>query len=66
MRLLREGLSLFLLLTALTGVLYPLAVWGIAAVVFPHEAGGSLVERDGRVVGSELVGQHFTAPGDFW
>jgi len=54
------------LLTLLTGVLYPLAIWGAGRVFFPHEAGGSLVVRDGRVVGSELVGRPFTAPGDFW
>jgi K+-transporting ATPase ATPase C chain len=66
MRTLREALSLFLLLTLLTGVLYPLAVWGASLALFPHEADGSLVVRDGHVLGSELIGRPFTAPGDFW
>jgi K+-transporting ATPase ATPase C chain len=52
--------------TVLTGLVYPLAVTGLAQVAFPAEANGSLIERDGRVVGSELVGQPFAAPGRFW
>jgi potassium-transporting ATPase KdpC subunit len=66
MKTLREALVLFLLLTLLTGVLYPLAIWGAGGLLFPHEADGSLVVRDGRVLGSELIGRPFTAPGDFW
>lgn len=66
MKTLREALVLFLLLTLLTGGLYPLAVLGAGRLLFPHEARGSLLVRDGRVVGSELVGRPFTAPGDFW
>jgi K+-transporting ATPase ATPase C chain len=52
------------MMTALVGVAYPLVVTGIARVVFPHEANGSLVEVGGQVVGSELIGQPFT--GDGW
>lgn len=64
--LLRPALVLFVLLSLLTGLAYPLLVTGVAGLVFPREAAGSLVERDGRVVGSALVGQSFTAPGHFW
>jgi K+-transporting ATPase ATPase C chain len=51
--------------TVLLGVVYPLAVTGIAQIVFPEQANGQLVERDGRVVGSRLIGQGFSAPGYF-
>jgi potassium-transporting ATPase KdpC subunit len=56
----RPACVLFLLLTCVTGIAYPLAVTGVARVIFPRQAGGSLIEVDGRVVGSELVGQAFT------
>jgi K+-transporting ATPase ATPase C chain len=52
---------MILVLTIALGLLYPLAVWGVAQVVFPHEANGSLIEKDGKVVGSALVGQQFTS-----
>jgi K+-transporting ATPase ATPase C chain len=58
---LRPALVLFVLLSAITGLVYPLAMTGIAQVLFPHPAGGSLVERDGKVIGSELIGQNFTS-----
>ncbi|AFL72168.1 potassium-transporting ATPase subunit KdpC [Thiocystis violascens] len=64
--LIRPAVSLFLLLTALTGVLYPLAVTGIAQVLFPAAASGSLIVRDGKPVGSALIGQSFTDPKYFW
>jgi K+-transporting ATPase ATPase C chain len=51
--------------TALTGVAYPLAVTGVARLFFSHEADGSLLRRDGRVVGSSLIGQPFAAPRYF-
>ena len=62
----RPALVLFAALTLVCGVLYPLAVTGIAQAAFPAAANGSLVERDGQVVGSSLIGQSFTAPGYFW
>jgi|SRR6187402_1500287 len=64
--LLRNAIVLLLLMTAVTGVAYPAVVGGLSALLFPHQAGGSLVERDGKPVGSELIGQSFTAPGYFW
>lgn len=64
--LLRPAVSLFLLLSAVTGLAYPLAVTGIARAVFPEQAAGSLILEDGQVVGSALVGQHFSDPKHFW
>lgn len=64
--ILRPALVLFAALTLACGVLYPLAVTGVAQAAFPARANGSLVERDGQVVGSSLIGQQFTAPGYFW
>jgi K+-transporting ATPase ATPase C chain len=51
--------------TVLVGVIYPLAITGIAQVVFPDKANGQLIERDGKVVGSRLIGQGFSSPGYF-
>jgi len=56
---------MLLVLTISLGVLYPLAVWGVSQVIFPAQANGSLIVRDGNVVGSELIGQTFTSPGYF-
>jgi K+-transporting ATPase ATPase C chain len=64
--LLRPAISLFVLLTLVTGIAYPLAVTGIANLVFPVAAGGSLIFIDGKPVGSALIGQSFTAPQYFW
>lgn len=64
--LLRPALSLFLALSVVTGVLYPLAVTGVGQALFPQEAAGSIVARNGQPVGSALIGQVFTAPGYFW
>jgi K+-transporting ATPase ATPase C chain len=63
---LRPALVSLILLTLLTGIVYPLAVTGIAQVAFPWQANGSLIERDGRIVGSALIGQSFDDPGYFW
>jgi K+-transporting ATPase ATPase C chain len=57
---LRPALALLILFTVLTGVIYPFLTTGIASVVFPYQARGSLIERDGKVIGSALIGQNFT------
>ena len=64
--LLRPALTLLILLTVLTGLVYPLAVTGLAQAVFPHQANGSLLERGGKPIGSSLIGQNFTSPKYFW
>jgi len=63
---LRPALVLFLVLSLLTGLLYPLLVTGVAQAVFPHQANGSLIQRDGQAVGSRLIGQPFSRPDHFW
>lgn len=63
---LRPALTLFVLMSAITGLVYPLAVTGVAQVAFPEAANGSLIVRDGKPVGSELVGQSFSDPKHFW
>ena len=63
---LRPAVVVLLLLTIVTGVIYPLAVSGIGQVAFPREANGSLIERDGKPVGSRLIGQPFSDPKYFW
>ena len=66
MQTLRPALSVFALLTALTGVAYPLLVTGIAQAAFPHAANGSVLTLEGKAVGSALIGQSFSAPKYFW
>jgi potassium-transporting ATPase KdpC subunit len=63
---LRSALVLFVLLTVLTGLVYPLVVTTLAQLVFPARAAGSLITRDGHAVGSELIGQSFSDPKHFW
>jgi K+-transporting ATPase ATPase C chain len=64
--LLRPALLLFVLLSVVTGLLYPLLVTGVAQVAFPAAANGSLIVRDGKVIGSRLIGQPFSDPKHFW
>jgi K+-transporting ATPase ATPase C chain len=64
--LLRPAITLFVLLSAITGLVYPLVVTGIGKTVFPQAAAGSLILKDGKPVGSELIGQNFTDPKYFW
>jgi potassium-transporting ATPase KdpC subunit len=64
--LIRPALVLFLIMTAVTGIAYPLVVIGIAQVVFPDQAAGSLVLKGGKAVGSRLIGQNFSDPKYFW
>ena len=63
---LRAAFMLFVLLTVLTGLVYPLVVTAIAQLAFPDRAAGSLVMRGGHPVGSTLIGQSFADPGHFW
>lgn len=60
------ALRMLIVLTALTGVVYPLLVTGIAQVAFPHAANGSLIDVNGKTVGSDLFGQPFDDPKYFW
>ena len=63
---LRACLILFVLLTGLTGIVYPAVVTLVAQGAFPHQANGSVLERNGKAVGSELIGQPFDDPRYFW
>lgn len=62
----RPAVSIFLVLTVITGALYPLAVTGISAFLFPSQADGSLIQKEGQAVGSYLIGQPFDDPKYFW
>lgn len=64
--LIRPAVTLFILLTIITGLIYPLLVTGIGQAVFPAQAAGSLIQRDGKLIGSRLIGQHFADPKYFW
>ncbi|MBW4050383.1 MAG: potassium-transporting ATPase subunit KdpC [Proteobacteria bacterium] len=64
--LLRPAVTLLILMTLVLGIAYPFAVTGVAKVLFPREAAGSLIVKDGKPVGSRLIGQPFSAPRYFW
>lgn len=65
-KLLRPALTLFIMLSLVTGLVYPLAVTGVSQVAFHDAANGSLIVRDGKVIGSSLIGQPFADAGHFW
>src|SRR5580698_8523190 len=64
--MLRPSVTLFVVLTIVTGLVYPLAITGVGALAFPKQAAGSLVVLDGKAVGSTLIGQSFQDPKYFW
>jgi potassium-transporting ATPase KdpC subunit len=63
---LRPAIVSFIALSLVTGLAYPLVITGLSKLFFPRQAGGSLIVKDGKVIGSEWIGQSFTAPKDFW
>jgi potassium-transporting ATPase KdpC subunit len=63
---LRPAFFMLLILTVITGVVYPLVVTGIAQVAFPHQANGSIIIVNGKAIGSEIIGQQFDEPKYFW
>jgi potassium-transporting ATPase KdpC subunit len=65
-RTVRPAITLLLVMTALLGVVYPLVITAIAKVAFPRQAAGSLILKDGKLIGSALIGQSFSDPKYFW
>lgn len=66
MKYLRQALVSLVILTLLTGVIYPLFIYGIGKVFFSNQANGSLIEKDGQIIGSSLIGQQFSQAKYFW
>ncbi len=64
--MIRNAILSLLLFILLTGIIYPLVVTGIAQIIFPHQANGSIITKDGKAAGSELLGQEFSDPKYFW
>ena len=65
-RLLRKSIMMLLVMTVITGIAYPLLVTGLSQLIFPSQANGSLIARNGQPIGSTLIGQSFTEPKYFW
>jgi K+-transporting ATPase ATPase C chain len=66
MRTLRQAIMCFVVLTVITGIVYPLVLTGIAQLIFPRQANGSLITINGKTIGSSLIGQSFSSPKYFW
>ncbi|MBC3884292.1 potassium-transporting ATPase subunit KdpC [Undibacterium griseum] len=66
MKILRPLIGSFIVLSAITGIVYPLAVTGVGKVAFSDQAGGSLIQQEGKLLGSRLIGQTFSDPKYFW
>ncbi len=66
MKILRPLIGSFIILSAITGILYPLAVTGVGKIAYPEQASGSLIQKDGKLLGSKLIGQNFSDPKYFW